>query len=269
MLLSSPRPNTQRGSTISVSWPSLAPEDVLLVAGVGGVLAVILLLAPRSQTSSKGPLAAVMLLSLCGVAALLAWARWQETLVPEWSEEQPRMDMRGTGETLSARTDGGRIIPLSRVVKGNSYRAPETTLELQSSGNSLADSVVCTAPPTPESNCHGWVFAGGRYWIDGKVVEDILRDNCYREVAAPRPGDLIVYRSAPGAEVSHTGIVRSVSEDGAVLVESKWGSKGRFLHASDIQPQWASWSFHRSPREGHRLHGIDSIPSSWAAPLNQ
>jgi len=244
-------------AVINVSWPSLAPEDVLLAAGVGGVVAVIILIAPRSQTSSKGPLAAILLLLLCIGSGLAAWARCQESLLPEWTDEQARLDMRGTSEPFNALTDQGHVIPLCRVEKGASYQHVESLEEHQNSGYAITR----TAPPTPESNCHGWVFTDGRYWIDGEEVERILKENRYTEISSPRPGDLIVYRPAAGGVVSHTGIVRSISEDGLVMVESKWGSKGRFLHAAQNQPHWKTWTYHRSPRQGHRLAGLESTPA--------
>src|SRR5205807_1160464 len=90
----------------------------------------------------------------------------------------------------------------------------------------LAVAFRVAAPPDATSNCHGWVFTGGRYWVKGGAVEDILRDNGYRTVEDPRPGDLVVYRDDQGA-VSHTGVVSSVGADGLVLVESKWSWLGR------------------------------------------
>lgn len=103
------------------------------------------------------------------------------------------------------------------------------------------------------SNCHGWVFTGGRYCLSAADVEAILRDNAYTRVDEPAPQDLIVYRDAEGMPV-HTGIVKAVGADGFVLVESKWGQSQVFWHTPDDQRYSRRYDFWRSDRSGHLLH---------------
>jgi len=44
-----------------------------------------------------------------------------------------------------------------------------------------------------------------------------------------------------------------------ILVESKWGMSGRFIHRHDRHPYAnTTCAFYRSPRAGHLLHGIAS-----------
>jgi hypothetical protein len=116
---------------------------------------------------------------------------------------------------------------------------------------SFALRLLRTAPPNSHSNCHGWVFCDDRFWVEDSDVEHILRDNEYAPVAGPRPGDLIVYRD-DGGRVNHTGVVRLV-RDGLVLIESKWGRLGRYLHAPADQIYSGRWDYYRSPRAGHSL----------------
>jgi hypothetical protein len=104
------------------------------------------------------------------------------------------------------------------------------------------------------SNCHGWVFTGGRFLMSGADVELILKENGYREDRGPRAGDLVVYRQ--GGVIVHTAVVRYVSEGEPVLVESKWGELGVFLHPADKSPYGSKYTFHRSTRHGHLLAGI-------------
>lgn len=117
----------------------------------------------------------------------------------------------------------------------------------------LLDGVIRTAGPTLASNCHGWVFAGGRHWLRGQEVEHVLRDNRYRPVSEPRPGDVAVYRGGDGAVV-HSGLVRAATPDGLVLIESKWGGRGRYVHppAGHCYGD-AACTYYRSPRLGHLL----------------
>ena len=102
------------------------------------------------------------------------------------------------------------------------------------------------------SNCHGWVFTGGRYCISAADVEAILRDNDYSRVDHPEPADLIIYRDEAGIPV-HTGIVKAVGADGFVLVESKWGQLQVFWHTPDDQGYSAHFDYWHSDRPGHLL----------------
>ncbi len=102
------------------------------------------------------------------------------------------------------------------------------------------------------ANCHGWVFTGGKHllWRDG--VERILEDNGYEVCQTPRPGDLIVYHSADG-EVTHTGLIKTRLFGGGLMIESKWGVGGRFVHRPLAQPYGNNYSYYRSARQGHAL----------------
>ena len=119
--------------------------------------------------------------------------------------------------------------------------------------------ILAVSPAELATNCHGWVFLGNGYCLLGQDIDAILEDNGYEKVAQPRHGDLIVYRNGP-ANIVHTGLVRIV-DDGMILVESKWGVLGRFLHAPENQPYTQEWSFYRSPRHSHLLYGDWGQPS--------
>jgi hypothetical protein len=113
-------------------------------------------------------------------------------------------------------------------------------------------------------NCHGWVFTGGRYWVSQHDVEHILVDNGYEVVTDPRPGDLAIYRDTH--EISHTGVVRAVVEGMEPLVVGKWGWMGVFLHPANDSMYGTNYQFYRSPREGHLLAGLETLPHSKEAP---
>src|SRR5207245_249118 len=98
------------------------------------------------------------------------------------------------------------------------------------------------------SNCHGWVFTGGRFIVPGSQVDLVLKENGYQEVHEPHPGDVAVYRQ--GSAVLHTALVRYVTEGQPVLVEGKWGSLGVFLHPADKSPYGPDYTFYRSARHG-------------------
>ncbi len=114
-----------------------------------------------------------------------------------------------------------------------------------------------------ECNCHGWVFTGGRYWVSGDQIPRILRENGYFPMKKPKVNDLVVYRDSSG-EVTHTGIVRSLVNNQVILVESKWGQLGRYLHPHDEHCyRGNTYTFYRSFRPGHLLRGLPTeLPES-------
>ena len=122
--------------------------------------------------------------------------------------------------------------------------------------NSVHDSVIRCQPASDRSNCHGWVFTGGRFWIAGTEVDNILVENGYRVEREPKPGDLVLYRS--DGNLLHTAIVRYVTEGQPVLVEGKWGCTGVYLHAVDKSIYGTGYQFYRSPRLGHVLAGLQA-----------
>lgn len=122
----------------------------------------------------------------------------------------------------------------------------------------LRHRVIRTAPADASYSCHGWVFTAVPCHLSGGDVEVILRENGYREVAAPRAGDLVVYRDAGGA-VAHTGVVRVAGPDGLVLVESKWGARGRYLHRPEGCCYGGRIAYYRGKRADHRLKVVTSV----------
>lgn len=131
----------------------------------------------------------------------------------------------------------------------------------------LISSVMALEHGWQNCNCHGYVFTGGRFWVHGEQVPLILEDNGYTLVTDPRAGDLVVYRDGQ-SKVIHTGVVRGMADAGVILVESKWGNLGRFLHAHDKHIYLAAEScqYYRSPRAGHLLYGLNPDDSADPAP---
>lgn len=114
--------------------------------------------------------------------------------------------------------------------------------------------LVRCRPATDESNCHGWVFTGGKFWLRSAEVAVILSENGYTRVDLPEKGDLAVYHSSSG-DILHTAVVWSV-ENGEVLVEGKWGVMGVYRHPALESGYGSDVTYHRSPRPGHLLIGL-------------
>lgn len=190
---------------------------------------------------------AILLLTGIGLFLGGAWLSSQAQL-PSFPEKyQPAVQIEPS--PFQAFTDRGRPVSLFK------YEIEEWSqaLERQSMDvNYLKHRVIQLAGASGTSNCHGWIFTGGRFGVHGKDVEDILKDNDYQGVEQAWVGDLVVYRDELGT-VTHSGLVRFRGEDGLVLIESKWGALGLFLHTPDDQPYGTRYHLYRSSRQGHQL----------------
>lgn len=118
--------------------------------------------------------------------------------------------------------------------------------------NTQFESVAKTrlSEPSGRSNCHGWIFAGGKFAIANEQVPLILQDNEYTAVQSPQDGDIAIVHK--DREIIHSGLARR-DQRGELFMESKWGPLGVFLHAPTAHPFSGNIAFYRSPRTGHLL----------------
>jgi hypothetical protein len=200
-----------------------------------------------------------------GPALAFGWITWTDPNIPNWDppaeikEAHEQVNIQ-TDEACQPLTDAGRPVRMYRPI--DPPPPTKRLLEIDAalvSALELSASLIRTAPPTQDYNCHGWVFTGGRGWIQGSEVDEILRDNGYYGVDDPRPGDVVIYRGFNGA-IAHSGVVRTAWSGGPVLIESKWGKGGRFLSAPDAPP-YGPATYYRSPRRGNHLRGLGAEDS--------
>jgi hypothetical protein len=109
-----------------------------------------------------------------------------------------------------------------------------------------ATQVVRLIETNPRANCHGWVFLEGRFGIESSYVPSILEDQGFFVVQEPRAGDLVTFEAR--GELIHSGIVGERDRAGRVLIESKWGPFGVYLHGPAAQPFPGACTFYRSER---------------------
>jgi hypothetical protein len=150
--------------------------------------------------------------------------------------------------STEAVTDKGRSIPLFHFKVHSA--AAEAERFIHADEKELSQ-FIRMGEANPAANCHGWVFTGGKYGIRDPEIAGILSDNAYSETAEPRPGDLAIYTS--DLHITHSGVVRIVNPEGPVLVESKWGPFGVYLHAVEQQPFPGKCRYYRSARPDHLL----------------
>lgn len=154
-----------------------------------------------------------------------------------------------------AYTDAGCAIPLWKLADGH-LPVPAEAEKTFIKKIGLELQLIQTFTSDLRSNCHGWVFTGGRHWIRGVMVPQILKDNRYEEVSRPVPGDLAIFRDNLD-KVTHTALVRAVREDGTVLLESKWGKMSGYVHtATGHAYVGQKFSYYRTTRGSHLLRGL-------------
>ena len=248
-------------AAIGRSWPIWLPAAIVaLVCAlclVWQIPAVQGAFRRAVSWSLKSSLHAIFL--VVGGAALSIWALMTPGEPPRPVTENPLPETWKALEALRpiaspiARTDKGRRVGLFAL---KNFVVPAETLNIMESAmaseRGLNLQMIRCSPPDADSDCHGWVFVDAQWWIIGEDVQLILDDNGYQQVAAPQPGDLVVYRDGPKL-ITHSGVVFSAAPDGSVLIESKWAWLGTYLHPPEANPYGGQPVYYRSERMGHRL----------------
>jgi hypothetical protein len=234
-------------------------EVAYLLLASSGVATLLARLARRPAL----PAAALCAAGLATVLGGFAWFDREDEI--RINEDMSFLSLIDTHPPLYTpmdvypQTDRGTSIPVKAPVEPRTV-AESNTMERGMLASQRGVNLIRTSSPTDVANCHGWVFAGGRYWVEGSQVDTILSENGYAPVKSPQPGDLVIYRAETG--VNHTGMVRYVADGQPVLVESKWGSMGVYLHRVSDSVYGTSFKYYRSPRTGHVLAGLDPTRST-------
>ncbi|MFT3882769.1 MAG: hypothetical protein QM703_24340 [Gemmatales bacterium] len=114
-----------------------------------------------------------------------------------------------------------------------------------------AQQFIRTGQPNPLYNCHGWTFTQGQRDVTDDEVDKLLQSGRYRKVTVPISGDIVIYYDNTG-NLCHSGIVKATGRQGFVLVESKWGEAGRFLHLLSLPQVQAKHEFYRRNSQSGR-----------------
>ena len=157
-------------------------------------------------------------------------------------------------------TDEGASIPLFHLATDD-IRFEEFASLADQRFKSYAHVMIHREDSDKTTNCHGWVFTGGRFLLKGIDVERILCDNHYVIVSDPRPNDIVIYRDHVGT-ILHTALVQAILTDGTVITESKWGIDQRFLHLPVDQPYSPIFAYYRTDRPNHHLIRLGTLTDS-------
>lgn len=237
----------------SESFPWPRPEQLISLTAVGSWWALRLQWAKQFAAGLDwapwqfGIVSHVLLIAATGSHFYLS------TLSSRSDDFEPYVQKGVAADDAVLITDQGRVFPLFHFdLQGQTYEDTQpfthvTAAELAQLSD--ARRPVRIALTDPRSNCHGWVFTGGRYGVSETVVDALLQDNGYQLVDEPLAGDVIVYRDASKV-VLHTGRVHRVHENGEIWIESKWGPGGRYFHLPQDQGYSNNIEYYRSPRPG-------------------
>jgi hypothetical protein len=242
--------------------PGLTLTFTLLATSVGaGTIASVLLgieLLAAGSTFAKATrrllaraltpktlLAAVLIASLLGsrflATHLIQTLRAQDNQYVLDLEDLPVLQ-------CEARTDKGRAVALFHFAI---HTAADEVERFMRASETVQTQVIRLEGANPAANCHGWVFTGGAYGVRDSDVRLILEDHQYETTNEPREGDLALYFQ--DGQLTHAGLARRPDPRGPILVESKWGPFGLYLHPPEKQPFSGLCQFFRSPRPGHLL----------------
>jgi len=239
---------------------------VLSVAGVSGAWGVFAALRSgalvwAAQAVSQPRWQAVLLLAAGLVLAGWGLQALENTLASDLLDSEMQLEQMVSSVKLQdsseeALTDAGRAVPLFRPDSSQAEEMASFPEDSYLRQHRMEQHLIQTGAIDTNYNCHGWVFAGGQFWVRGMAVPRILEDNGYWAVARPRPGDIAVFRDQKG-EVTHTALVRGRGAKGAVLLESKWGKLGRYVHTADKHVYLGQkMTYYRTDRGTHVLAGL-------------
>jgi hypothetical protein len=222
------------------------------LGGLGGTLSIAWLLRCEPARAKVAALsqpktvwAALLLVSLLA-SRFLAASVLTAVQTPQAPGEVDLADVPVL--TMQAITDKGRPIALFHF---KMHSAAEQVQQFVQQNEKEHAQLIRLLDANPASNCHGWVFTAGQYGIRDPEVSLILTDHEYEEATQPRKGDLAIYRR--DGQICHCGLVRMADKHAPILIESKWGPLGVYLHATSAHPFGGECRFYRSARQNHVL----------------
>ncbi|HEX3148444.1 MAG TPA: hypothetical protein VHR66_10195, partial [Gemmataceae bacterium] len=261
-------------SLLSIGGPLVAgyTTAALIPGAVVGLFGLMLAVAGRIESTTTTLIAvfrhlgrpeiqATVLAVIGGTLLIGSIARFEQNDIDSFDRDLQFMEQVTWKPPLTpatsgqATTDAGRNIPLwdASLVRSTKEVNEVELHALTDLG--FAQRMIRTGPASEITNCHGWVFAASKYWVAPDDVDQLLLDNKYVSVSEPRPGDLVIYRQ--GNNILHSAVVRTLMDNGPVLVESKWGWMGTFIHSVTGSCYGQIFTYYRSPRQGHTLAGLN------------
>jgi hypothetical protein len=244
------------GSVIAEPFVLISAASLVLLAvtvGIEGRFRLLSLLSRPFTSSRRASLSFATLGVVLTAGSLLLYSFEEDAYFARLDDDLGLQQSVGqlSPTPFSASTDRGRPVSMKIPAERRSRERLEQFSDRTLQDQKLVNRVIKYEPSDDASNCHGWVFTGGKYWVGGGDVDSILSDNGYAPVEHPRPGDLVVYRR--NGEVAHTAIVRYVTEGRPILVEGKWGTFGVFLHDVDQSCYRFAHAYYTTSRPTHLL----------------
>jgi hypothetical protein len=233
-----------------VNWSAGTSFPLPEVSGLVVLFAIIASLTARFGLGKLGGRDWNVAVAHALLVAAAAWNCHSSTLHETWDFADLKQPTKVPINDAVVVTDQGRIFSVFRF--DTDRRGSDQRVQRM-----FEKRIIRVASEDAQTNCHGWVFTGGRYGIPSAAVDAVLQDNGYSAAASPERGDVIVYRDEAGSIV-HSGCVRRVHEDGQVWIESKWGPGGRYLHRPEDQCYSSAFTYFRSARATHEVRIVQT-----------
>jgi RHS repeat-associated protein len=94
--------------------------------------------------------------------------------------------------------------------------------------------------PGFDTDCHGWTFADGQYWINNDQVDAILKGDGYEKHEQPQAGDVVVYRDFWDNVVHSAKVVGFVPQLPIVIIEENAGNSTAITRSKIEEGVWPS-----------------------------
>ncbi len=249
------------------AWISLALQASCAVGVIALLAGILGLVRPATRHAAGAGAAATLFLVTAGLFLLtrpsgssLGLADALLALPPALAAGGVAVGLRTVAGRLSGR--GGAVVLLASGLtalallgvrveqRSEALGAPLSLAENDAEHirHLLPHGAIQVAPPDPSYNCHDFAFFGGANGTVYGSVKELLASGGYAPVVRPQAGDVIIYYG-PGADPLHSGVVKATGKDGFVLVESKWGQLGRYLHEATIPNFGVGYAFYRQGAE--------------------
>lgn len=116
--------------------------------------------------------------------------------------------------------------------------------------------VIQTGAADSSAVCHDFTFFESFGIVHNSDIEGVLRQYGFERTESPQIDDVIIYHDSSGIVV-HSGIVKAVGKNNFVLIESKWGAQGRFLHEAKVHGIHHQLTYYRP--NAQRLSSVDTV----------
>jgi hypothetical protein len=173
---------------------------------------------------------AVLALGLFALLAARPLQTAKKSLIQNWVFSPNDVIMGGTNYGPGSLKETGANPQNVTTFTQEAEFTPVQIATIKADDKKAHPSITFVKDPTPAYDCHGYSFKNRALWIDDDQVKTIRDDQGWmmRPAGQVQVGDLAIYMK--DGNITHTGIVNAVAGGNATRIQSKWGSRGEYIH---------------------------------------